>query len=204
MTNVDWMGFAIAAIAMVLAPGPGSVFVAKTAGAKGAKAGRMAMLGIMLGDTCLILLSLVGISALFNAHPLLYHAVRLAGAGYLVFLGLQTIFSQGNKQTDDPQKSVLSARQAFTITLLNPKAVFFFMAFFPLFIQSAELGLLVPYISMAAVFMLISFIFLLALSHLSSKIGDAFRASSLIQSIARKICGCFFIGFGVKVAITAR
>ena len=75
MTNVDWIGFVVASVAVVLAPGPGSLFVAKTAGTGGLRAGRTAMLGIMLGDTCLIVLSLLGVSALFSAHPALFHAV---------------------------------------------------------------------------------------------------------------------------------
>lgn len=203
MINVDWIGFILASTAVVLAPGPGSVFVAKTAGAKGTRAGLMAMLGIMLGDTCLIILSLLGASALFRAHPVLFHGVRLAGAGYLIFLGLQAIFSKQNNHTGISQESALSLRQAFTITLLNPKAVFFFMAFFPLFIQSAEVGLVIPYMSMALTFMLISLTYLCVLSHVSSKVAVAFRANPSIQSIVRKVCGCFFIGFGVKVAVTS-
>ena len=72
MTNIDWIGFVIASVAVVLAPGPGSLFVAKTAGANGARAGHAAMLGIVLGDTCLIVLSFLGLSALFSAHPILF------------------------------------------------------------------------------------------------------------------------------------
>jgi len=119
MTSVDWIGFTVASVAVVLAPGPGSVFVAKTAGSRGARAGRGAMLGIMLGDTCLIVLSLLGVSALFNAHTALFHAVRLIGAGYLIFLGLQSIFAKQKEKSAVPQDSVLSLRRALTITLLN-------------------------------------------------------------------------------------
>jgi leucine efflux protein len=204
MINVDWIGFILASIAVVLAPGPGSMFVAKTAGAKGGRAGRMAMLGIMLGDACLITLSLLGVSALFRAHPVLFHGVRLAGAGYLIFLGLQAIIFKKNDKSEVSQDSVLSLRQALTITLLNPKAVFFFMTFFPLFIQSAKDGLLFPYISMSVVFMLISLTYLSILSRVSSRIGVAFQASYRIQSIVRKTCGCLFIGFGIKVAVSTK
>ncbi|NOY87335.1 MAG: LysE family transporter [Deltaproteobacteria bacterium] len=204
MTNVDWIGFTVASLAVVLAPGPGSVFVAKTAGSVGARAGRMAMFGIMLGDTCLIMLSLLGISALFMTHPSLFHAVRLIGAGYLIFLGLQSIFANRKNKSVVPQDSALSLRRALTITLLNPKAVFFFMAFFPVFIQSAQGGLLVPYVGMTFVFMAISFTYLCILSHVSSRVGVAFQESHTIQSITRKVCGWLFIGFGIKVAVASR
>lgn len=207
MINFDWIGFTVASTAVVLAPGPGSVFVAKTAGSAGAKAGHKAMFGIMLGDTCLITLSLLGISALFMTHPPLFHAVRLVGAGYLIFLGLQSIFAKKNKKKDQSvifRNSVLSLRRAFIITLFNPKAVFFFMAFFPVFIQSTQGGLLVPYIGMTSVFMVISFTYLYILSYISSKVGLAFQENRAIQSITRKVCGCLFIGFGIKAAAASR
>jgi len=204
MINVDWIGFAVASVAVVLAPGPGSVFVAKTAGSVGARAGRMAMFGIMLGDTCLIVLSLLGVSALFSAHPALFHAVRLAGAGYLIFLGLQSIFAKPREKSASLRDSVLPLRRALTITLFNPKAVFFFMAFFPVFIRSAEGGLVVPYASMTLIFMAISVIYLCILSHVSSRVGLAFQENRTIQSAARKVCGCLFVGFGIKVAVASR
>jgi len=78
------------------------------------------------------------------------------------------------------------------------------MAFFPLFILSGEEGLLLPYASMSFMFMLISLAYLAALSHIFSEVGIAFRASQSIQSIARKVCGCFFIGFGVKVVLSTK
>ena len=204
MTNVDWIGFVVAAIAVVLAPGPGSVFVAKIAGVEGARAGRTAMLGIILGDTCLIVLSLLGVSALFRTNPILFKAVRLAGAGYLIFLGLQSIFGKPKGRLTTLQNSVLPFWRALTITLLNPKAVFFFMAFFPVFIQSAEGGLVVPYASMTLLFMGISVTYLCIVSHVSSKVGLAFQENPMVQSVARKVCGFLFVGFGIKVAITSR
>jgi len=204
MTSVDWIGFTFASIAVVLAPGPGSLFVAKTAGSRGAPAGRRAMLGIMLGDTCLIVLSLLGVSALFNAYPTLFYTIRLAGAGYLIFLGMQSIFAKPKENSAALQSSALPLRRALTITLLNPKAVFFFMAFFPVFIRSAEGGLVVPYASMTLLFMAISVTYLCIVSQVSSRVGLALQESRTIQSIARKMCGCLFIGFGIKVAVATR
>jgi len=164
----------------------------------------MAMLGIMIGDTCLIILSLLGVSALFTAHPLLFTAVRFAGAGYLIFLGLQSIFFRPKKTSAVPENGVLSLRTALLITLLNPKAVFFFMAFFPVFIRSAQGGLLVPYATMTLLFMAISFTYLSILSLVSSKVGLGFQQNTTIQRIARKVCGCIFVAFGIKVAVASR
>ncbi len=204
MTNIDWIGFIPASVAVVLAPGPGSIFVAKSAASAGVSAGRSAMLGIMVGDTLLILLSLLGVSALFAAYPSLFHTIRLAGACYLVFLGLESFFAALKNKVEDSQKSVLSFKKAVTITLFNPKAVLFFMAFFPVFIRSGEQGLLYSYAAMTVVFMVISASYLFFLSHVSSKVGAAFHENSLLQSTARKVCGCLFIAFGIKVALSLR
>ena len=187
----------------MLAPGPGSLFVAKTA-ASHTRNGFVAMLGIMAGDTCLILLSLLGVSALFLAHPLLFHIVRLAGASYLIFLGLQSIFTKPQKEADTSHTHGLPFSRAVSITLLNPKAVFFFMSFFPVFIRAAENSLVAAYAVMTLVFMIISAAYLSFLIHASSRLASAFHQSQRLQSAARKLCGCIFIGFGLKVALASK
>ena len=204
MMNVDWIGFGLASVAVVLAPGPGSMFVAKTAASARTRAGLLAMLGIMVGDTCLIVLSLLGVSALFRAQPSLFHVIRLAGAGYLIFLGLQSIFTRSKEKSDAEQRHSLPFRRAVAITLLNPKAVLFFMAFFPVFIRSAEDGLIVPYATMTLAFMTISATYLFSLVHASSRLSLAFQQNRTLRSVARKLCGCVFIGFGLKVATVSK
>jgi len=204
MISIDWLGFSLASVAVVLAPGPGSLFVAKTAASHHVRAGRMAMLGIMVGDACLILLSLLGVSALFHAHPSLFHAIRFAGGGYLIFLGLQAIFAKSKEESDYTQNRSHSFRRAISITLLNPKAVFFFMAFFPVFIRSPENGLFVAYAVMTLVFMTTSATYLFFLIHGSSRVALAFQQNRTLKSVAQKLCGCVFIGFGLKVAMVSR
>ena len=200
MESVDWMGFVLASVAIVLAPGPGSLFVAKTAGSEGVRAGRNAMLGIMLGDSCLIVLSLLGVSALFMACPALFHVLRLAGAGYLILLGLRWIFGGEKTAAAPAQDAVGPFRRAAAITLFNPKAVFFFMAFFPLFIRSAENGVGVPYAVMTLVFMAISGAYLSVVSHVSARVASVLQGNGSLQRAARRVCGCLFVAFGLKVA----
>jgi len=202
MSNIDWIGFIIASIAVVLAPGPGSLFVVKTAGTSGLRAAHGAMLGIMVGDTCLIILSVLGVSALFRAYPSLFHILRLAGASYLLFLGLKLIL--GKSRTDSVRLQGHSFRQAISITLLNPKAVFFFMAFFPLFVRSPESDPLFTYAVMTLTFQFVSATYLSLLVRMSSWTSSALLKSSAARFVLEKLCGCVFIGFGVKVALIRR
>ncbi len=202
--GIDWVGFIVATVALVLAPGPGSLFVAKSAALSGVKGGIRAMLGIMLGDTCLILFSFFGVSALFAAHSSLFHTVRILGAGYLIGLGVLSLFRPADKREGPADVCSAAFRKAFAITLLNPKAVLFFTAFFPIFINTPAGGLFMKYTCLTVVFMALSATYLSLLSRLTVKVGAQFRRSRLMQSIARKACGCLFVAFGVKVAVTAR
>ncbi|HUJ69586.1 MAG TPA: LysE family transporter [Syntrophorhabdales bacterium] len=202
MMNVDWLGFSLASIAVVLAPGPGSLFVAKT-GARGARHGFQAMAGIMVGDACLISFSFLGVSALFVAHPALFQGVRLAGACYLIFIGLQSIFFAPKREAGTgPQSSAF--RRAVSITLLNPKAVLFFMAFFPIFIRPQLQGLLAPYAAVTLLFMAVSAAYLTFLVRVSSGLALAFERNRRLRSVALRLSGCIFVGFGLKVALAAR
>jgi leucine efflux protein len=202
MANIDWIGFIIASIAVVLSPGPGSLFVAKTAVTSGLRAAHGAMLGIMVGDTGLIVLSVLGVSALFREFPSLFHILRLAGASYLLFLGLKLII--GKSRTDSVRLQGHSFRQAISITLLNPKAVFFFMAFFPLFVRSPESDPLFTYAVMTLTFQFVSATYLSLLVRVSSWTSSALVKSSAVRFVLEKLCGCVFIGFGVKVALSRR
>lgn len=201
MASVDWIGYCLSSIAVVVVPGPGSVFVAKTAATSQGHDSAMAMLGIMAGDLCLILISMLGVSTVFLAYPSLFQGIKLAGAGYLIFLGLQSLVRTATIENCSVQAKLQPFRQAVSITLCNPKAVFFFMAFFPVFIRSEEDGLFVAYAFMTLVFMAISAAYLSVLMHASSRLATAFQHNPMVLSIARKLCGCVFIGFGLKVAL---
>jgi threonine/homoserine/homoserine lactone efflux protein len=97
-----------------------------------------------------------------------------------------------------------SFQQAITITLLNPYAVLFFMAFFPVFIRSAENNLIVIYAVMTLALMMISAAYLSFLICASYKLALVFQQNQRVQLIARRLCGCVFIVFGLKVAMLSR
>jgi len=204
MIDIDWIGFVIASMAIVLVPGPGSLFVARTAGVSGLKAGYKAMVGIMVGDTCLIMLSVLGVSAIFYAYPSIFHVVRLAGAVYLTFLGLKLVFRKTKTESILVPNRDKSFLQAVSITLLNPKAIFFFMAFFPMFLRTSEHSRFLAYAAMAIAFQLISMTYLSILICASSWTALALRRNSLTRVVLEKLCGCVFIAFGMKVALMKR
>jgi len=202
MGNIDWIGFVVASIAVVLAPGPGSLFVAKTAATSGVREAHRTMLGIIVGDTCLIVLSVLGVSTIFHAYPSLFHVFKLAGACYLLFLGLRLLTEKTRIEPVQRQDHDHLFTQAISITLLNPKAVIFFMAFFPLFVKSPENAPFLTYSTMTLIFQLISATYLSLLIRASSWTALSLRKSRVVRLWLNRLCGFAFIGFGVKVAIT--
>jgi len=127
----------------------------------------------------------------------------LQGPCYLILLGLQSIFLAPKKGADKGRRGN-AFRRAVSITLLNPKAVLFFMAFFPVFIRPPVEGLVAPYAAMTLLFMLISATYLCFLVRVSSRLALAFERNGAFRSAALKVSGCIFVGFGLKAALAGR
>lgn len=139
----DFGAFCVAILVFLALPGPGT-FALLTSTAKGGfRAGAAATAGLIAGDQILLWLAVAGVAAMLAAHPKVFSAVQYLGAAYLAWIGLRLLFAR--RDSDASPVRILPrhyARQALLITLLNPKAIVFYMAFFPLFIDPARhLGL---------------------------------------------------------------
>jgi threonine/homoserine/homoserine lactone efflux protein len=147
--------FALAALGLVLTPGPNMIYLISRSITQGHRAGLISLLGIVVGFICHILAATLGLTAIFIAIPAAYTAVKLLGAIYLLWIAWQTI-RPGAEFVFSPKKlSQDSSRTLFQMgmftSLLNPKIAVFYMALFPQFIkpengsviwQSLELGLM--------------------------------------------------------------
>ena len=133
----DYGAFCAAILLFLALPGPGT-FALLTSTAKGGfRAGAAATFGVIAGDQVLLWLAVAGVAALLAAQPLLFQAVQYLGAAYLAWIGLRLLFARPGSSSPVRIEPRHYARQAFLITLLNPKAIVFYMAFFPLFIDPA-------------------------------------------------------------------
>jgi threonine/homoserine/homoserine lactone efflux protein len=134
----DFGAFCAAVIVFLALPGPGTFALLGSTGRGGFRAGAAATLGLIAGDQVLLWLAVAGVAALLAAHPALFKALQYAGGAYLAWVGLRLLAWKGQAAAlsirIEPRRYAL---QAFFITLLNPKAIAFYMAFFPLFIDPA-------------------------------------------------------------------
>ena len=199
---VDYGAFVAAIIVFLAIPGPGNLALITSTGKGGVRAGLAATFGIMAGDQVLMWAAVAGVAALLLAYPAAFHAVQWLGAAYLAWLGARMIVAKsGQKPVLDIQPRHYF-RQAALITLLNPKAIVFYMALFPLFVDPTRHQGLATFGAMAATIAVLTFVYGLAAVLLTHHLAERMRANPLIARVLEKIAGTFLVGFGVKLAIS--
>ncbi|MEN5207187.1 leucine efflux protein LeuE [Stenotrophomonas terrae] len=141
---MPWMGindlgtFVVAVILFLMLPGPGTFTLLTATARGGVRAGYATLAGLMLGDQILIAIAATGVAALLQAHPVLFAGLRFVGAAYLIWVGINLLREPAAAVAGDSpalQHGRRWFRQALLVGLLNPKAILFYMAFFPLFID---------------------------------------------------------------------
>lgn len=203
MFGIADYGAFVAAIVLFLAiPGPGNLALITSTGKGGLRGGLAATLGVMAGDQVLMWAAVAGVAALLTAYPAAFAAVQWLGAAYLAWLGWKMLTA---KPGDAPVLNIRPKQyfqQAFTITLLNPKAIVFYMAFFPLFVDPARHQGLITFGAMAAMVAVLTFLYGLVAVLLTYFLAARMRANPVIARTLEKLAGVFLIGFGVKLALS--
>jgi threonine/homoserine/homoserine lactone efflux protein len=196
----DFGAFCAAILLFLALPGPGTFALLTATGKGGRRGGASATLGLILGDQVLLWLAVAGVAALLAAHPVLFKALQWAGAAYLAWIGLQLILARGGDTSPIKMQAGRYARQAFLITLLNPKAIVFYMAFFPLFIDPGTHQGLPTFAAMALTIALISAAYCLALVMLADAVSAQVRAHRRLALALQRLAGVALVGFGLKLA----
>jgi leucine efflux protein len=198
----DYGAFVVAIIVFLLIPGPGNLALI-TSTSKGKIAGGFgAIFGLIAGDQVLMWLAVAGVAALLSTYPAAFKAVQYGGAIYLAYLGAKMLLA---KAGDKPILNIQPRhyfKQSLLITLLNPKAIVFYMAFFPLFVDPATQRGLVTFAVMAGTIAVLTFIYGLVVVLITHFAAERIRSSPKVTSVLNKIAGIFLIGFGVKLAIS--
>ena len=186
----------------LLIPGPGNLALITSTGKGGVRAGLAATLGLIVGDQVLMWLAVAGVAALLAAWPPAFHAVQWLGAAYLAWLGWRMLTARpGDAPVLDIQPRHYF-RQAFAITLLNPKAIVFYMAFFPLFVDPARHRGLVTFSVMAATIAALTFLYGVVVVVLTHRLAARLRATPAVSRVLQKLAGVFLIAFGIKLALS--
>lgn len=198
----DYGAFVAAILIFLLIPGPGNLALITSTGKGGIAGGLAATFGVIAGDQVLMWAAVAGVAALLAAYPAAFHAVQWLGAAYLAWLGLRMLLA---KPGDAPVLHIEPRhyfKQAGLITLLNPKAIVFYMAFFPLFVDPARHQGLVTFGLMAATIAVLTFLYGLTVVLLTHFLAERMRANPRIARLLEKVAGLCLLGFGVKLAVS--
>jgi threonine/homoserine/homoserine lactone efflux protein len=170
-------------------------------GKGGVRGGLAATLGVIAGDQVLLWLAVAGLSALLLSYPSFYGSLKWAGAAYLIGLGYSLFNAKPGSAPVLEMKSDRFFRQGLLITVLNPKAVVFYMAFFPLFVDPKIHQGLITFAVMAATIAALTMAYGLVLVLLAHHLSERVRSSPLATAILNKIAGALLIGFGLKLVL---
>ena len=205
----DLASYVLGTIFIVLLPGPNSLYVLSVASQRGVRAGYLGACGIFAGDAILMVLSATGVASLLQASPALFMVLRYAGAAYLAWLGIGLLRAawamwQVRMSASSAMQPRVDAtrpfRTALAISLMNPKAIMFFVSFF---IQFVDPGYAWPALSFAIlglICQIISGLYLSALILGGAHLAQQFRRRRRLSAGATGGVGAMFIGFGARLA----
>lgn len=198
----DYYAFIVAVVIFLAIPGPGNLALITSTSKGGIAGGVGATFGVIAGDQVLLWAAVAGVSAVMAAYPAAFHFVQWAGALYLALLGLKMLLAKPDSAPILQIKPGHYFRQTMLITLLNPKAIVFYLAFFPLFVDPAQHQGIKTFGVMAATIAVLTFSYGLAAVLLTWKLAERLRASPKITAWLQKTAGIFLIAFGIKLAIS--
>lgn len=198
----DYAAFVAAIVIFLAIPGPGNLALITSTSKGGVRGGVAATLGVIAGDQVLMWMAVAGVATLLTAWPPAFRAVQWLGAAYLAWLGAKMLLA---KPGDAPVLNIQPRhyfRQALLITLLNPKAIVFYMAFFPLFVDPLRHRGVVTFGAMAVTIALLTLAYGLIVVALTHYLAERMRANPVVSSVLQKLAGVFLIGFGIKLALS--
>ncbi|MDT0434294.1 MULTISPECIES: leucine efflux protein LeuE [Streptomyces] len=208
---IDLPTYLAGLVLIVLLPGPNSLYVLSVAARKGVRTGYTAAAGVWCGDTVLMTLSAAGVASLLQANAVLFGIVKYAGAGYLTWLAIgmmraaRTMWRTRRDRIEEAAAPVEADerpfRRALVVSLFNPKAILFFVAFFVQFVDPAYAYPALSFVVLGAFAQAASFLYLSALIFSGTRLAAAFRRRRRLSATATSAAGVLFLGFAVKLTL---
>lgn len=194
-------------VGFVFFPGPSILLTLARASTSGTRAGVATSLGIGLGDVIHTLLAVIGVSAIVMASANAFLAVKLLGAGYLIYIGLRSIFERNSVQ-GQPDFPLITPRKAFRqaclAEVLNPKSAMFFLAFLPQFVAPDQGNVPLQLLVLGLLFVVVGTAATLLVAVGAGAIGATLRSNPAIQRWQGKVVGTLYCALGIRLAFQPR
>jgi threonine/homoserine/homoserine lactone efflux protein len=199
--------FLLASLVVVLVPGTGAVYTISTGLSQNWRASLAAAIGCTLGIIPHITASILGLSAIMNMSAQVFSAIKIVGAGYLLYLAWKMWREAGSMefgqkaQETKPFKIIL---KAVGLNLLNPKLTLFFLAFLPLFISKNAPSPSLEMMKLSSVFMMITLIVFVIYGLLASAISSSIKNSPRIIKRTQQAFALILASFAIKLAVSEK
>ena len=212
---INYGTYALGALLIVLVPGPNSMYVLSVGARKGIRTGFRAACGVLVGDSTLIVLTSLGASSLLRTSPLVFDAVKLLGAGYLLYLGYgmltsaRSLWRDRHAATDAPDAPAepdpagdreRPFRRALIVSLLNPKAILFLLSFFVQFVSPSYHDPAVSFAILGVTLQCYSVLYLTTLILAGTYLANTFRRRRRLAAGLSAGVAAVFIGFAATLA----
>ncbi len=190
------VAFVVTTMIAMITPGPDMLFILGCGMRGGPKAGLLATAGVATSEAIHVAVAAAGLAALFAAVPVAFTVVRVTGAAYLIYLGVQAI---RNRKPLVERKSDRAYLSGLLTNLLNPKMVTFTIAFLPQFIDPARGHVWLQFAVLGAIMIVFEFLVDGAVGVLAGRVGGWVRRKKNQRRI-EVATGGIFIGLGIKLA----
>ncbi len=200
--------YVLGVVFIVLLPGPNSLYVLGLAAQRGVRTGYVGAMGIFLGDSVLMVLAAAGLASLLQTVAWLFMLVKFAGAAYLAWIGLGMLRAGLRNWGRAEAAAVPAAKvdashplgKALLISLLNPKAILFFISFFIQFVQPGYAHPALSFLVLGAIVQLFSALYLSTLIFAGSRLAEAFRRRRRVAAGLTGALGAAFMAFSLRLA----
>jgi leucine efflux protein len=202
----DIWTYVIGAFLIILLPGPNSLYVLSTAAQRGVRVGYRAAAGVFVGDTVLMVATAAGVASLLR-DAVLFAIVKYAGAAYLAWIGftmLRSAWRSRRGTAEAAQAPVVAAghpfRKALLISVLNPKAILFFVSFFVQFVDRSYGAPALSFLILGVIIQIFSVLYLSALIFSGTFLATQFQRRRALSAGLTSVVGALFVGFSAKLA----
>lgn len=196
--------FILAALALLLIPGPAVLYIVARSIEQGRLAGIVSTLGIALGSAVHVFFAAIGLSALLMQSALAFSIVKYLGAAYLIYLGVRTFMSNTEPDTVQPAKTMNYSRiftQGFIVNLLNPKTALFFFAFLPQFVSPAQGSITLQIIILGSIFVGMAIVSDSLYALIAGTAGEWLSGNAQVARAQKYLAGTIYISLGVTTAL---
>jgi len=198
--------FSVAALALIVVPGPAVTYVVTQSLDKGRSAGLVSALGVAGGGLVHVAAATAGLSALIASSASAFTVVKLTGAAYLIAIGVWRLAGRGDGEPAD-REPVATRRlfwQGALVNVLNPKTALFFLAFLPQFVDPDRGSVALQVAVLGVVFVLLAAVSDSTYAVVTAALAARLRDSRRVRRVRRYVSGGIFVALGLTAAAARR